>query len=201
MYGNLQSRQKDMVTFSLGSKTCMVTFSLDTTCGTATLVCSRVLSRIDYCNSLLAGITSDQTARLQRILNNSARLSFRKKRSEHVTPKLIIITSLASHQTAHWIHTSDTGFLLLWWYFTSHTVSPRTPPTDPFDHLLTNCSVFHVLTWKAPVQTRSFQYQAPCVWNSVPIQTRFSTSSPLLNPASKHTSSAMPSPESLKLSP
>ena len=45
---------------------------------------------------------------------------------------------------------------------TSHTVSPHTPPTDPFDHLLTNCSVSHVLTWKAPV--------------SVPIQTRFSTS-------------------------
>ena len=29
---------------------------------------------------------------------------------------------------------------------TSHTVSPRTPPTDHFDHLLTNCSVSHVLT-------------------------------------------------------
>ena len=37
-----------------------------TTSATATLVCSRVLSRIDYHNSLLAGITSDQIARLQR---------------------------------------------------------------------------------------------------------------------------------------
>ena len=60
-----------------------------TTSATATLVCSRVLSRIDYCNSLLAGITSDQIARLQRILNNSARLMFRKKRTEHITPMLI----------------------------------------------------------------------------------------------------------------
>ena len=33
---------------------------------------------------ILAGITSDQIARLQRILNNSAWLIFRKKRSEHV---------------------------------------------------------------------------------------------------------------------
>ena len=65
-----------------------------TTSAIATLVCSRVLSRIDYCNSLLAGITSDQIARLQRILNNSARLIFRKKRSEHVT---LILISL------HWL--------------------------------------------------------------------------------------------------
>ena len=60
-----------------------------TTSATATLVCSRVLSRIDYCNSLLTGITSDQIAGLQRIQNNSARLIFHKRRSEHVTPMLI----------------------------------------------------------------------------------------------------------------
>ena len=55
-----------------------------TTSATAALVCSRVLSRIDYCNSLLAGITSDQIAPLQRVQNNSAWLIFRKKCSEHV---------------------------------------------------------------------------------------------------------------------
>ena len=60
-----------------------------TTSATATLVCSRVLSRIDYCNSLLAGVTSDQIARHQRIQNNSPRLIFRKRRSEHVRPMLI----------------------------------------------------------------------------------------------------------------
>ena len=68
-----------------------------TTSATATLVCSRVLSRIDYCNSPLAGITSDQLARLQRILNNSARLIFRKKRSEHVCYMLTMLISL------HWL--------------------------------------------------------------------------------------------------
>ena len=44
--------------------------------------------------SLMAGITSDQMARLQRIQNNSARRWYftffiKKKRSEHVTPLLI----------------------------------------------------------------------------------------------------------------
>ena len=52
-----------------------------TTSATATLVCSQVLSQIDYCNLLLAGITSDQMARLQ-IQNNSIQLIFHKKRSE-----------------------------------------------------------------------------------------------------------------------
>ena len=37
---------------------------------------------------------------------------------------------------------------------TSHTVSPCTLPTDPFDHLLTNCSLLLVLTWKALFQYR-----------------------------------------------
>ena len=60
-----------------------------TTSATATLVCSRVLSRTDYCNSLMAGIISDQMAPLQRMQNDSARLIFRKKRSEHVIPMLI----------------------------------------------------------------------------------------------------------------
>ena len=49
---------------------------------------SRILSRIDYCNSLLAGITSEQIARLQKIQNRAARLIFRKKRHDHVTPLL-----------------------------------------------------------------------------------------------------------------
>ena len=172
-----------------------------TTSATATLVCSRVLSRIDYCNSLLAGITSDQIARLQRILNNSARLIFRKKRSEHVTPMLISL---------HWIPIKQRIeyklATLAFRYFDgtlppylSHCLSSYTP-TDHFDHLLTNCSVSHVLTWKAPVQGLSNIRRLVCGTLS-----RYKPDclhlSHLLNPASKRTSSAMPSPESLKLSP
>ena len=88
-----------------------------TTSATAALVCSRVLSQIDYCNSLLAGITSDQIDLLQRTLNNSAQLIFRKKRTEHVTPMLISLHWLPIK--LHWIQTSDTGFPLLWWYIYS----------------------------------------------------------------------------------
>ena len=53
----------------------------------AKLACSRILSRIDYCNSLLACITSEQIARLQKIKKkHAAQLTFRKKHHVHVTP-------------------------------------------------------------------------------------------------------------------
>ena len=54
----------------------------------AELACSRILSRIDYCNSLLAGITSEPIARLQKIQNHTARLTFHEIRHDHVTPLL-----------------------------------------------------------------------------------------------------------------
>ena len=43
------------------------------------------LSRIDYCNSFLAGITSEQIAQLQKVQDNAAQLIFRQKHSEHIT--------------------------------------------------------------------------------------------------------------------
>jgi hypothetical protein len=54
----------------------------------ATLVNSFVISRVDYCNGLLAGITNRQCDRLQFILNASARLLYGGSRYSHVTPLL-----------------------------------------------------------------------------------------------------------------
>ena len=48
-----------------------------TTTVTATLVSAFVLSRIDYCNSLLFGSTHDVTSHLQRIQNYAARVILR----------------------------------------------------------------------------------------------------------------------------
>ena len=117
-----------------------------TTSATATLDCSRLLSRIDYCNSLLAGITSDQMARLQRILNNSARLIFRKRRSEHVRPMLISLHWLPIKQCIEYkLSTLPFRYFDGHCPLTSHNVSPRTLHTDPFDYLLTGCFLSLVL--------------------------------------------------------
>ena len=55
---------------------------------TATLVSAFVLSKIDYCNSLLFGSTHDVTSHLQRIQNNAARVIFRLPKPSNITTQL-----------------------------------------------------------------------------------------------------------------
>ena len=56
-----------------------------TSTATATIVSAFVLSRIDYCNSLLFGSTDDVTSHLQRIQNNAARVILRLLMSSSIT--------------------------------------------------------------------------------------------------------------------
>ena len=51
----------------------------------ARLVAAMVISHLDYCNSVLIGLPADQTARLQLVQNNAARLVLKKRRRDHVT--------------------------------------------------------------------------------------------------------------------
>jgi hypothetical protein len=50
-----------------------------------TLIRALVISKFDYCNSVLAGISGRQLNRLQFVLNAAARMIFAVRRSEHVT--------------------------------------------------------------------------------------------------------------------
>ena len=59
-----------------------------------TLVCSFVLSRLDYCNSLLVGLPQYLIKRLQEVQNAAARSILRTPRSEHISPLL---------QNLHWL--------------------------------------------------------------------------------------------------
>ena len=56
-----------------------------TSTATVTHVSAFVLSRIDYCKSLLFGSTHDVTFHLQRIQNNAARVTLRLPKSSSIT--------------------------------------------------------------------------------------------------------------------
>ena len=53
-----------------------------------TLIRSLVITKLDFCCSVLAGVSGTLMQRLQSVLNAAARLVFSVKRSEHTTPLL-----------------------------------------------------------------------------------------------------------------
>ena len=52
------------------------------------LVNSFVVSRFDYCNSILAGLPACEFNRIQSVLNSAARLIYGRSKYDHVTPLL-----------------------------------------------------------------------------------------------------------------
>ena len=66
-----------------------------TTEATVKLVLCLIMSRIDYCNSLLSGVNQSYIHTLQRIQNNAARLILKKKKTDHISPLLTQLRTLA----------------------------------------------------------------------------------------------------------
>ncbi|KAI5613119.1 hypothetical protein C0J50_11479, partial [Silurus asotus] len=74
------------------------------------LVQSLVISRLDYCNSLLAGLPLNAIRPLQTIQNAAARLVFNQPKFSHTTPLLDLITSRTA---PHCLRSSITARLVL----------------------------------------------------------------------------------------
>jgi len=61
-------------------------------------VVSLVLTRLDYCNSVLSGLPLSQLNRLQAVNNATARLILSGRRRDHITPLLMQL---------HWLRVSE----------------------------------------------------------------------------------------------
>ena len=144
---------------------------------TITLVCAFVLSKLDYCNSILSGCPLHLLEKLQKVQNSAARLIFKSKKSEHITPllkrlhwlpiKQRIKYKLCTHCFNFFSGTSPA--------YISDLLSVYTPARN-----LRSSSDSRIL--KIPtVNTvsygqRSFSFAAPTFWNSLPHKIRHSQS-------------------------
>ena len=140
---------------------------------TEKLIHAFVTSRLDYCNSLLYGISKDQLARIQSIQNAAARLVSRTRKFDHITPVLIDL---------HWlpIEARIKFKVLLLTYKIVHGIAPLylkeliklyVPTRD-----LRSQNALRLVPprgkFNAMYGQRAFSVCAPALWNLVPLEIR-----------------------------
>ena len=137
----------------------------------ATLVCTLIFSRLDYCNSLLYNCHDYLLDHLQRIQNSAARMVLRIPRTDHITPHLISL---------HWlpIRSRITYKLATICYKCADNSAPKylqdlvpTRRKTPYDtrgssdtSALEDCPA----NSKKTLGDRAFSNSGPTVWNSIP---------------------------------
>ena len=144
---------------------------------TATLVSAFVLSRLDYCNSLLTGCPQSLIGRLQNVQNNAARLILRISKSEHISSHLASL---------HWL---PVVFRIKYKLATvcfnclsSHTPSYLSDlltiytPARQLRSSADPCILCRPSVRTATFGQRSFSHCAPSVWNALPQHIRLSES-------------------------
>ena len=141
---------------------------------TKTLLCAFVLSRLGYCNSLLAGCPKYLLSKLPKAQNNAARLIFR---CAHIIPML---------HSLHWLPIEqriEYKLSLLCFKIISHQapvcLSELLHLYTPSRQLRssTDTRVFRIPSFRTKSSgQRSFSYQAPVIWNQLPVSVRRSTS-------------------------
>ena len=138
-----------------------------------TLAVAFILSRLDYCNSLLAGLPDHKLAKLQRIQNSAARLVLRKPRRESATPFLKTLhwlpvkarieykVSTLCYQCLHSVAMPPYLCELLQTYKPTRTLRSQ-------DSSLLVVPRFSLNTYGK----RSFSVFGPATWNSLPVHVR-----------------------------
>jgi hypothetical protein len=141
---------------------------------TKSAVHAHVTSRLDYCNSLLFGISNQLTKKLQRVQNTAARLITRTKKFDHIKPVL---------QELHWLPIEERikFKILLLAFKAQHGLAPKyisdlVVPYAPTRSDLRSQNQ-HLLDTRPKTKLksfgdRSFKKAAAVLWNSLPIELR-----------------------------
>ena len=142
---------------------------------TATFVSAFVLSRIDYCNSLLFGSTHDVTSNLQRIQSYAARVILRLPKSSSIT------IHLKSH---HWLPVKvRSTYKIACLCYHCHSCTAPSYVTGmlhrkPLHTRNTRSSSYTMPLLNRPAHSkatlgdRSFSFASSSVWNSIPNDVR-----------------------------
>jgi hypothetical protein len=143
---------------------------------TTKLVCSLVLSRLDYCNALLQNIPNSQLQKLQLVQNSAARLVCGLRKYDHITQTLIDL---------HWlpIKFRIVYKILTIVYKSLHKEAPEyinnmLVPYRP-QRKLRSASEHLLVVRQSKCKTlggRAFACCAPSLWNSLPIHLKKSPS-------------------------
>ena len=146
-----------------------------TSTATATHVSAFVLSRIDYCNSLLFGSTHDVTSHLQRIQNYAARVTLHLPESSSITihlkslhwlPVIVRSTYKIACLCYHCHSSTAPSYVIdMQQKKPSHTRNTR---TSSYTMPLLNRPAHS----KATLGDRSFSFASSSVWNSIPHDVR-----------------------------
>ena len=141
-----------------------------------TLVTSFVLSRLDYCNGLLMGVSNKTIQPLQKIQNSAARLVSKASRRDHVTPLLFQL---------HWLPVAEriTYKIACVCYniisgsapaYLSELVQVYSPSRTLRSSSDTRLFKIHKYNRKCH-GARCLACYGPSVWNSLPLRIRHST--------------------------
>ena len=138
---------------------------------TATLVSAFVLSRIDYCNSLLFGSNLDVTFHLQRLKNYAVRVILRIKRTSKVTTHLkslnwlpVKVRSTYKIACLCYHYNSSTALSCVTDMLHKKSSQSRNSRSNSYTMPLLNRPAHS----KASFGDHSFYFASSSVWNSIP---------------------------------
>ena len=140
-----------------------------------TLIRALVISKVDYCNSVLVGVSGHLLNKLQSVLNAAARMVFSARKSQHISPLL---------RDLHWLRVPERiqFRLCVLAYRCLHGMAPpyladslhRVADTAGRHHLRSadNETLVVPTTRRSTLGDRAFPVAAARAWNGLPSSIR-----------------------------